>query len=125
MSETRVQVTITLSEPQLKDEELQEAVQNLQLELREVEGVTEADLIPVEQAPPDSKGIGGFLLGQLKALVSLKHLKTLVNFVGQNLVIGRTVEIKAEGNGRKLEVKLSRPEDIDKVMPQVEKFING
>ncbi len=125
MSETPVQVTITLSEPQLKDEELQEAVQNLQLELREVEGVTEADLIPVEQAPPDSKGIGGFLLGQLKALVSLKHLKTLVNFVGKNLVIGRTVKIKAEGNGRKLEVELSRPEDIDKVMPQVERFIKG
>ncbi len=125
MSETRVRVTITLSEPQLKEEELQEAVQNLQLELREVEGVTEADLIPVEQAPPDSKGIGGFLLGQLKALVSLKHLKTLVNFVSQNLVIGRTVKIKAEGNGRKLDIELSRPEDIDKVMPQVERFING
>ena len=125
MTETSVQVTITLSDPQLKDEDLQEAVQNLQSELREVEGVTEADLIPVEQAPPDSKGIGGFLLGQLKALVSLKYLKTLVNFVGQNIIIGRTVEIKAEGNGRKLEVKLSRPEDIDKVMPQVERFING
>ena len=124
MSETPVQVTISLSDPQLRDEELQEAIQNLQLELREVEGITEADLIPVEQAPPDSKGIGGFLLGQLKALVSLKHLKTLVSFVGHNL-FGRTVEIKAEGNGRKLEVKLSRPEDIDKVMPQVERFING
>lgn len=124
MSETRVQVTITLSDPQLRDEELQEAVQNLQLELREVEGITEADLIPVEQAPPDSKGIGGFLLGKLQALVSLKHLKTLVSFLGHNL-FGRTVEIKAEGNGRKLEVKLSRPEDIDKVMPQVERFIDG
>ncbi len=124
MSETRVQVTITLSDPQLRDEDLQEAVQNLQLELREVEGISEADLIPVEQAPPDSKGIGGFLLGKLLALVSLKHLKTLVSFLGHNL-LGRTVEIKAEGNGRKLEVKLSRPEDIDKVMPQVERFING
>jgi hypothetical protein len=124
MSETRVRVTITLSDPHLKDEDLQEAVQNLQLELKEVEGVTEAELIPVEQAPPNSKSIGGFLLGQLKALVSLKYLKTLVNFLGHNL-FGRTIEIKAEGNGRRLEVKLSRPEDIDKVMPQVERFING
>ncbi len=125
MSETSVQVTITLSDPQSKDDDqLQEAVQNLQWELREVEGVTDADLIPVEQAPPDSKGIGGFLLGQLKALVSLKQLKTLVSFLGHNL-FGRTVKIKAEGNGRKLEVELTRPEDIDKVMPQVERFING
>lgn len=124
MSETQVRVIITLSDPQLKDEEIQEAVQNLQSELREVEGVTESDLIPVEQASPNSKSIGGFLLGQLKALVSIKYLKTLVSFLGHNL-FGRTVEIKAEGNGRKLEVKLSRPEDIDKVMPQVERFING
>ncbi len=124
MSETPVQVTITLSDTQLKDEELQEAVQNLQLELREVEGVSYADLIPVEQASPNSKGIGGFLLGQLKALVTLKHLKTLVSFFGHNL-FGKTVKIKAEGNGKKLEIELSRPEDIDKVMPRVEAFING
>ncbi len=128
MSETPVTVTITLSDTQLKDEvkdeELQDAVQNLQLELREVEGVSYADLIPVEQALPDSKGIGGFLLGQLKTLVSPSHLTTLVSFLGHNL-FGRTVKIKAEGNGRKLEVELSRPEDIDKVMPRVSAFING
>ncbi len=125
MSETSVQVTITLLDTQLKDEELEKAVQNLQSELREVEGVTYADLIPVEQAPTDSKGIGGFLLSQLKALVSLKHLKTLVKFFGQNIIIGRTIKIKAEGNGKKLEVELSRAEDIDKVIPRVSAFING
>ena len=124
MPETPVQVTITLSAPELKDEELQDAVHNLQLELQEVQGVTDADLIPVEQAPPNSKGIGGFLLGGLKALVNLKNLKTLVNFLGQNL-FGQTVKIKVEGNGKKLELELNRPEDIDKVMPQLERFING
>ncbi len=123
MPESQVQVTITLSDPQLKDEELQEAVENLQLELKEVEGVTEADLIPLQQALSDSKGIGGFVLGMLKALVSPKNLKTLVGFLGNNL-FGRTVKIKAEGNGKILELELSRPEDIDKVMPQVKEFIN-
>ena len=124
MSETSVQVTITLSDPELKDEELQDAAQNLQSELQEVQGVTDANLIPVEQAAPNSKGIGGFLLGGLKALVTLKHLKTLVNFLGQNL-FGKTVKIKVEGNGKKLELELNRPEDIDKVMPQLENFINS
>ena len=124
MPEIPVQVTITLSAPGLKDEELQDAVQNLQLELQEVQGVTDADLIPVEQAAPNSKGIGGFLLGGLKALVKLKHLKTLVNFLGNNL-FGQTVKIEVEGNGKKLKLELNRPEDIDKVMPQLERFING
>ena len=124
MSETPAQVRITLSDPGLKDEELQDAVQNLQLELQEVQGVTDADLIPVEQAAPNSKGIGGFELGGLKALVTLKNLKTLVNFLGNNL-FGQTVKIKVEGNGKKLELELNRPEDIDKVMPQLDNFING
>ena len=124
MPETPVQVTITLSAPELKDEELQDAVHNLQLELQEVQGVTDAQLIPVEQAPPNSKGIGGFLLGQLKALVNLKNLKTLVSFLGNNL-FGQTVKIEVEGNGKKLELELNRPEDIDKIMPQLERFING
>lgn len=124
MSETSVQVKITLSDPDLKDEELQDAVQNLQWELQEVQGITDAEFIPVEQAPPNSKGIGGFLLGGLKALVKLKHLKTLINFLGQNL-FGKTVKIEVEGNGKKLKLELNRPEDIDKVMPQLENFING
>ena len=123
MTETSFQVTITLLDPQLKDEALQEATQNLKLELEEVQGVTESSLIPVEQAPPNSKGIGGFLLGKLKALVNPEYLNTLVGFLGNNL-FGRKVKIKVEGNGRKLELELSRPEDIDKVMPQVERFIN-
>ena len=124
MSKIPVQVTITLSAPELEDEKLQEAVHNLKSELKDVEGVSEANLIPVEEEKPGSKGIGGFLLGQLKALVSLKYLKTLVSFLGHNLY-GRTVKLKAEGNGRKLEIELSRPEDLDKVMPRVEEFING
>lgn len=124
MPENNIQVTITLLDPQLAEEELQESVQNLQLEVQEVEGVREAGLIPLTEAPPNSKGIGGFLLGQLKALVTLEHLKPLVSTLGNNL-FGRSIQIKAEGNGRKLEVKLNRPEDIDKVLPQIDKFING
>lgn len=117
-------VTITLSDSQLKEEELQEIVRNLQLELREVEGVTEANLIPMAQAPPNAKGIGGFLLGQLKALVNPKNLKNLVNYLGNN-TFGRTIKIKAEGNGKKLDIEFSRSEDIEQIMPQVDKFING
>ena len=124
MSEASVQVKITLSDPELKNEELQDAVQNLRWELQEVQGITNAELIPLEQAPPNSKGIGGFLLGGLQALVKLKQLKTLINFLSQNL-FGQTVKIEVEGNGKKLKLELNRPEDIDKLMPQLENFIKG
>ncbi len=124
MEENNIQIIISLVDPQLKDEDLQETVQSLQLELKEFEGVKEAELIPITEATINSKGMGGFLLGQLKALVTLEHFKPLVSFLGNNL-FGRSVEIKAEGNCRKLHIKLNRPEDIDKILPQIEKFING
>jgi len=123
MSENQIKVTITLSDPQLKEDDLQEAVQNLKSEVREIEGVTEADLIPIQFAPPEAKGVGGFILGQLKAVVNPNNFKTLVGVLSNNL-FGRTLKIKAEGNGKKIELSLSRPEDIDKIMPQIDKFIN-
>lgn len=125
MSETRVQVTITLSAPELKDEELQEAVQNLQLEAQEVDGVQEADLIAIEEAPAGSKSLGGFLLNQFKALVELKKLPNLIKTLGSRLIGNQIIEVKAEGKGKKLEIKISKPEDLAKIMPEVNKFIDG
>jgi hypothetical protein len=123
MSETDIQLTLTLCDPTLNDEQLQEAVENLQKEFQEVEGVKAVDLIPIAQAPPNSKGVGGFLLGKLKALVNPADLKNAFNILGNSL-FGKSIEIKVEGNGKKLELKINRPEDLDKIMPEIDKFLN-
>ena len=125
MSENPVQVTITLSSPGLKDEELQEAVQNLQWEAQEVEGVREANLIAVEQAPEGSKSVGGFLLDKFKAVVEVRKLPNLIKTLANRLIGNQIIEIKAEGKGKKLEIKISNPEDLAKIMPEVNKFIDG
>ncbi|MEA5472224.1 hypothetical protein [Spirulina sp. 06S082] len=124
MSEQNFSITIALFDSHLKDEGLQNATETLRSDLQVEEGVQEVEFIPMETVDPNAKGIGGFLLGQLKASVTVKSLKALVQSLGNNL-FGRTIEIKAEGNGKKLEIKLSRPEDIDKVLPQIDDFING
>ncbi|NER31098.1 MAG: hypothetical protein F6J89_26630 [Symploca sp. SIO1C4] len=124
MSENSIQVTISLEAPQLDDEQLQEATENLRDEIKEVEGVEQADLMPVETAPPDSKGIGGFLLGILTAEINAKNLKTLVRFLGDRL-FGKTIKIKTEGNGKKLELEIRRPEDLEAIMPKIDNFIKG
>lgn len=125
MSDTSIWVTITLSDPQLQEEQLQETVQTLQSETLEVDGVTEADLVSIEEAPAGSKSIGGFLLDRFKALVDLNKLQNLVQVLSRRLVGQQTIEIEAKGNGRKLKVKIGSPEDLAKVMPEVEKFIKG
>jgi hypothetical protein len=119
-----IQLTVTVSDPELSDEQLQEAVENLRQELQAVEGVQEADLIPIAQAPPNSKGVGGFLLGKLQALVNPANLKTAVNFLGDSL-FGKSIEIKVEGNGKKLELKINRTEDLAEIMPEIDKFLNS
>ncbi len=124
MLENQITVIITLSDSQSKDEDLQEAVQNLQLELREVEGVSEANLIAIKQAAPDAKGIGGFLVDQLKAVVNLKNFKTVVGVLNNNL-FGRTIKIKAEGNGKIIKLELKHPEDINIIIPKLNEFINN
>lgn len=125
MSENYVDITLTLSNPQLDDEDLQAAVQNLQQFLEEIEGIREVSLIPEAEASPGAKSIGGFLLDKLKAVVNLKNLATLVKALGNRLFSGATIEIEAEGNGRTLKLKVSRPEDVEPAMNEVNKFING
>lgn len=62
-STSNIQVTISLSDHNLDDDQLQEQVENLLPQLKEVDGVEDANLVSVEQAPPGSKALGGFLLG--------------------------------------------------------------
>lgn len=124
MSDNLIDVTIVLSDPELKDEQLQEIVQNLRGELEETEIVQQADLVAVEDAPAGAKSIGGFVLGTIKAVTDLKKFQPLVRSLS-NRLFGQTMKIKAEGNGKKLDIEMSRPEDLAIVMPEVEKFING
>ena len=125
MSETPVQVTITLSAPELKDEELQDAVQNLQLEAQEVDGVEEASLIAREEVPESAKSLGGFLLDKFKALVELKKLPNLIKTLAARLIGNQIIEVKAEGKGKKLEIKISNPKDLPEIILEVNKFIDS
>ncbi len=124
MEDVNIKLLITVLDSELDDEEIQDSVQEIKTDLLETDGVIEAELIPLSEAPPDSKSIGGFLLNKLRALVGIDFLKSAVLAIGQH-VYGSPIEIEAEGGGRKLKIKINRPDDLQKVMPEVEKFING
>ncbi|MEH2065097.1 MAG: hypothetical protein V7K50_23030 [Nostoc sp.] len=57
---SNVQVTISLSEPGLDKEELQAEVQNLLPQIKEVDGVEDADLSQL-QKPPKVQRLSGVL----------------------------------------------------------------
>ncbi len=124
MSESNIQIQITLLDPELNEAELQQATQNLQAEIENVEGVETVDFVTVNKTEPDAKSIGGFLAGILKAVVSPKNLKGLVGYLGDR-TFGRTIEIIAEGNGRSLDIKVRHPEDIAVILAEVDNFLKG
>ena len=78
---SNVEVTISLSEADLDDDELQAEAENLLPQIREVDGIEEASLVTLEEAPTGSKAVGGFIVGQLKALVNPNNLGSLFKFL--------------------------------------------
>ena len=58
--ENNIRVTIALKSPDLDDQELQESMENLLPQLREVDGVEQANLVAVEEIPEGAKSRSGF-----------------------------------------------------------------
>ncbi|BAB76717.1 sugar ABC transporter permease [Anabaena sp. FACHB-709] len=121
---SQVQITISLNEPGLDDAELQEKVQNLLPQLREVDGVEDAALVPITEVPTGSKALGGFSPGKFTALVSPALIKPLFDFLGRG--IGRNLELDIEitKEGAKFRGKANSKEDIEYIKQKTEELIN-
>jgi len=114
---SEVQITISLAELGLDDEELQTEVQNLLPQLREMDGVKDADLLAVTEAPSGSKAFGGFSLGTFKALVNPALIKPVFEFLARFST--KTFEIEVEAYGEKFKAKASSREDFTFVTQEV------
>lgn len=123
-SASDIEITISFADPSLDDEELQAEVQNLLPQIREVDGVEDADSIPVAEAPPGSKAIGGFLLGKLKAMVSLDGIKTLFKFL--SCLGGKPIKLKVKApDGRELDIEASSKEEFELAYQKAETFLKS
>lgn len=120
---SNVKFTITLSDPDLDEEELDEATRNLLREMKELDEVEQASLVKVEQDPVGTKSVAGFILGMLQAEVSLANIKKLMGFLGDRLG-GQPIEMEVEApNGRKLKVKASSREELLVAIQAAEDFV--
>jgi hypothetical protein len=124
-STSNIQVTISLSDPSLNDEELQAEVENLLPQIREVDGVEEADLVPVEEAPRGSKALGGFLWGLLMAEVSPANIKALFGFLGDRLG-GQPIKLNLKApDGRELSIEASSQAEFDYAYQKAQEFLKS
>jgi hypothetical protein len=86
-SSSNVQIMIALQEPDLDDEERQKETETLLKQVRELEEVNNAYLVPDPNQQDGSKDAGGFLIGLLTAEVNAKNIKALFGFLGDRLSV--------------------------------------
>jgi hypothetical protein len=120
--ENNISVTIALKSPDWDDQELQDSIENLLPQLREVDGVEQANLVAVEEIPEGAKSVGGFLVGILKAEVNPAKIKALFSFLGDRLS-GKTIEMEVEANGRKLKVKVGSQAELMIAIQAAREFV--
>ncbi len=124
-STSNIQVTISLSDPSLNEEELQAEVENLLPQIREVDGVEEADLVAVEEAPPGAKALGGFLWGLLMAEVNPANIKALFGFLSDRLG-GKPIKLNLKApDDRELSIEASSQAEFDYAYQKTQEFLKG
>lgn len=122
-AESKVKLTIALSDPDLDAEELDKDTRNLLQEMNELDEV-EASLV-IEEAPKGSKALAGILLGILQAEVSVDNIMKVLGFIGDREK-GKTIEMELEADGgRKLKLKASNQQDFVAAIQAAQEFITA
>ncbi len=117
-----IKFTITLSDPDLDEEELEAATQNIVREFNELDAVEQASLVQVKEAPTGSKAVSGFVLGIVETIVDIGNIKGFMGFL-RDRFSDKPIEIEVEANGRKLQLKASNQEDLMAAIRAAEDFI--
>jgi hypothetical protein len=124
VTEPMLSVTLTLSDPQVDDEQLQVDTLTLRDQIAEVEGVNDVYTTPAAQAPANAKSIGGAIINVLTAEITPQALMSVLNFLGGRL-FNRSIEIEAEANGKTLKVRVSNAKDLEFAIEQAKRFLEG
>ena len=125
IGQANVQVTVAIQEPRLEDEELQAEVEDLLPQVREVDGVEQAHLMAVEEAPKGSKALGGFLLGMLTTEVNPANIKALMRFLGERLGGKQTEIVLKAPDGRELSIKASSQAEFEFAFQKAQEFLKA
>ena len=124
MTESMLNVTLTLSDPESDEEQLQTATVRLRNEIAEIDGVNDVYPTPAAEAPAYAKSLGGKIINVLTAEITPQHFLSVLRFLGGR-VFNRTIEIKVEGNGKSLELRVSNAKDLEFAMEQAKRFLEG
>lgn len=121
---SNVKLTINFNDPDLDSEELDEQVQRLMTELKQMDEVETVDRVLDPNPPKGNKALGGFLVGLLMAEVNVANAQKLMGFLGDRLG-GKPIELAVEANGKKLTVKAHSREELEAAIKAAQDFISA
>ena len=121
-SDSNIKFTIAFNDPDLDSEELDEQVQRLLSELKQIDEVDEVNRVIDPNPPEGNKSMGGFLVGLLTAEATVENAKKLLGFLGDRLG-GKAIELTLEGNGKKLSVKANSREELEFAIKAAQDFL--
>jgi hypothetical protein len=122
-SNPNLKLTIAFTDPELEPEERDRQAQRLIAELRDIDDVETVDRVVDASSSEGTKSIGGFLVGLLTAEVKVDNFKKLFGFLKDRLG-GKSIELTAEVNGKKLSVKANSKEEFDYAIAKANDFID-
>jgi hypothetical protein len=118
-----IEIVLAFADSGLDAEELQDSVQGIVPQLREVEGIDHAGLLTVEASPDGAKAGGGIVPGAIQFLVENSKILQGVGWVGDRLINGKTLKLKTKAaNGSEMEVEAKSREDFDHAVQQAIAF---
>jgi hypothetical protein len=118
-----LKLTIEFTDPELEPEQRDNQAQRLIAELRDIDDVETVDRVTDASPSEGTKSIGAYLVGLLTAEVKVDNFKKLGGFLKDRLG-GKSIELTAEVNGKKLSVKANSKEEFDYAIAKANDFID-
>lgn len=122
-STPNLKLTIAFTDPELEPEQRDNQAQRLIAELRDIDDVETVDRVIDANSSEGTKSIGAYLVGLLTAEVKVDNFKKLGGFLKDRLG-GKSIELTAEVNGKKLSVKANSKEEFDYAIAKANDFID-
>jgi hypothetical protein len=125
MSDSPV-ITLTFQSADLSDEKLQEQVEDLLPQLRDVQGVNEVGLVSAGEAPENSKAIGAMALGALKFTIDNSKILTGLLGVG-NAIVGNSKTVKLTvkaANGEEFSAEAKTVAELEQIQQLAADFLD-
>jgi hypothetical protein len=122
--DTTVKLTISLIDPELNTEELDEETQQLWIELNELEAVEKVERVADPNPPEGNKAFGGVLLGMLQAEATVPNGLKVLKFLGDRFG-SKPMKLSGGANGKKFAIEVHSREELDAVVEAYKKLTDS